>query len=129
MADRLYSPERLAAYAALPPAWQRQEVTPIAVPASLTLSGLSLLDSVTPAPQKKPQTPSEESDDEEFLDESIEDSIARELAALKAARSAGRRNINESGQRDGAAMTESSQPRVKKIRPRFMSLETGTECR
>lgn len=74
-----------------------------------------------------PAPASEDSDEEDFVDESIEDSIARELIALKAARTAGRRNINERGERDGAS--ETTVPREKRTRPRFMSLQTGIECR
>lgn len=96
---------------------------------TLNLASLALSDNVMPIDNHA--ILSSDSEEEDPVDESIEDSIARELLALKAARSAGRRNINESGQRDGdaAASQELAQRREKRIRPRFMSLETNCECR
>lgn len=128
-ANKLYSPERLAAYAALPPTWMLKESN-LSTKDPLNLD--SLADTLPSDPQQRPEDPlSSDSEEEDPVDESIEDSIARELLALKAARSAGRRNINESGQRDGDAVDSqgTKQVREKRIRPRFMSLETNCECR
>lgn len=68
-----------------------------------------------------------EVEEESEEDESIEASIARELALLKQARP-NRKEWSQTKNREPSTSTGPKEPRVKRIRNRFESVDTKTEC-
>lgn len=126
VADRLYSPERLAEYELTRPvkvAWTKETSGEDGATPEGEVEGEEDLEDDSMEVVEEPVEPEPE-EEEEDLDESIEASIARELAELKAVRPM--RKMDYKKGRDSTK--DENAVRVRVARPRFECVETKVEC-
>lgn len=129
VADRLYSPERLAEYELTRPvkvAWTKEGSTEGGAISEGEGDGEEEIDVDSMEVVEGPVEPEPEA--EEDLDESIEASIARELAELKAVRPMRRMDYGKGRDSKPKGPKDENAVRVRVARPRFECVETKVEC-